>query len=90
MCRSIKLLHNLDPPTTPAEIEAAALQFVRKVSGARQPSAKNEVAFAEAVAAISAATQRLLDELVTGVPPKDREELAAKARARWERDRGRS
>lgn len=84
MCRSIKLLHNIDPPVTPEEIEASALQFVRKVSGSRKPSQKNQEAFDEAVAEITAATARLLDLLVTTAPPRDREEMAAKARARYE------
>ena len=83
MCRSIKTLHNFAPPATPAEIEAAALQFVRKVAGTRKPSQANQAAFEQAVAEISASTTRLLDALVTSAPPRTREAEAAKARARW-------
>lgn len=76
------MLHNVDPPTTDAEIEAAAIQYVRKVSGTTRPSAANQAAFDEAVRAVAAATRTLLDGLVTATPPRDREALAAKARAR--------
>ena len=82
MCRNIRVLHNLDPGTTPDEVEAAALQFVRKVSGSAKPSAANQAAFDRAVAEIAHATRHLLDELVTTAPPRDREVLAAQARAR--------
>ena len=82
MCRNIRTLHNFDPPATDAEVRAAALQSVRKISGMTTPSRANEDAFAEAVAAVAAASSRLLDELVTSAPPKDREQEAAKARAR--------
>lgn len=87
MCRSIKTLHNFEPPASPEEIEAAALQFVRKLSGTRQPSQANAEVFERAVAEISEAATRLLEGLVTKAPPKNREEEAAKARQRWERRR---
>ncbi|NKE59608.1 DUF2277 domain-containing protein [Lentzea sp. PSKA42] len=82
MCRNIRVLHNFEPPATPDEVQAAALQYVRKVSGAAKPSTANQVAFDKAVAAVAAATQELLDALVTTAPPKDREIEAAKAKAR--------
>lgn len=82
MCRNIRTLHNFAPPTTAAEIEAAALQYVRKVSGSTKPSAANAAVFDAAVAEIAAATARLLDGLTTSAPPKDREVEAAKAKAR--------
>jgi hypothetical protein len=82
MCRNIRPLHNFEPPATEAEAHEAALQYVRKISGATKPSRANEEAFARAVDAITAATTRLLDELVTTAPPKDRDEEAAKRRAR--------
>jgi hypothetical protein len=82
MCRNIRTLHNFDPPATPEEVHAAALQYVRKVSGSARPSAANQAAFDRAVAAVSAATADLLEELVTSAPPKDRAVEAAKARAR--------
>jgi hypothetical protein len=82
MCRNIRTLHNFAPPTTAAEIEAAALQYVRKVSGSTKPSAANAAVFDAAVAEIAAATARLLDGLTTTAPPKDREVEAAKAKAR--------
>jgi hypothetical protein len=82
MCRSIRTLHNYDPPTTHEEIHAAALQYVRKISGTNKPSRANEEAFNRAVDAITAATTRLLDELVSTAPPKDREREAEKRRAR--------
>jgi hypothetical protein len=82
MCRNIRVLHNFDPPTTDEEIEAAALQYVRKVSGTTRPSAANQEAFDEAVRAVAAATRALLDGMVTKAPPRDREVEAAKARAR--------
>lgn len=82
MCRNIRQLHNFEPPATTDEVRAAALQYVRKVSGSTRPSQANEAAFAQAVEEVVAATQRLLDALVTAAPPKDREVEAAKARAR--------
>ena len=82
MCRNIKILYNFAPPTTEDEVEAAALQFVRKVSGMTKPSKANEEAFARAVADVSAITSRLLGELVTTAPPRDREVEAEKRRAR--------
>jgi hypothetical protein len=82
MCRNIKILYNFAPPTSTDEVEAAALQYVRKVSGMTKPSQANEEAFARAVADVSAVTSRLLGELVTTAPPKDREVEAEKRRAR--------
>lgn len=82
MCRNIKVLHNFAPPATPDEIGAAALQYVRKVSGSAKPSAANQEAFDQAVAQVAAATQQLLDAMVTTAAPKDREVEAAKAKAR--------
>lgn len=82
MCRNIRPLFNFDPPTTPEEIEAASLQFVRKISGFTKPSKTNEAAFQAAVAEISAISARLIEGLETTAPPKNREEEAAKARAR--------
>ena len=82
MCRSIHTLYNFDPPATEEEVRAAALQYVRKVSGFTKPSRANAEAFERAVDAVVAATARLLDDLVTTASPKDRETEAAKARAR--------
>jgi hypothetical protein len=82
MCRNIKVLHNFEPPATAEEIEAAAEQYVRKISGASKPSKANEAAFERAVAEVTAASKRLLASLVTNAPPRDREVEAAKARAR--------
>jgi hypothetical protein len=82
MCRNIRTLHNFEPPATGSEVHAAALQYVRKVSGTSAPSQANREAFDEAVAAVAHATQHLLDALVTAAPPKNREVEAAKARAR--------
>jgi hypothetical protein len=84
MCRSIRVLFNFEPPATREEIEAAALQYVRKVSGVTRPSAANEEAFAAAVRAVAEATTTLLDSLVTKAPPRDRETEAARAKARAE------
>ena len=84
MCRNIRTLHNFDPPATEDEVQAAALQYVRKVSGTTHPSKANEEAFARAVQAITRETDRLLGELVTTAPPKNRDVEAAKARARAE------
>ena len=82
MCRNIKPLFNFEPPATEDEVRASALQFVRKVSGFTKPSKANEDAFNAAVAEVTAAAQRLIESLVTTAPPKDREEYAAKMRAR--------
>lgn len=82
MCRNIRTLHNFEPPATEDEIRASSLQYVRKISGAAKPSQANEEAFDRAVEAVADVTRRLLSELVTAAPPKDREVEAAKARAR--------
>jgi hypothetical protein len=82
MCRNIRTLHNFEPPASDQEIREAALQYVRKVSGATKPSHANTEAFERAVDVVAAATATLLDELVTSAPPKDRELEAAKRRAR--------
>ena len=82
MCRNIRTLHNFSPPATQDEVRAAALQYVRKISGTTRPSQANAEAFERAVDAVTAASQQLLSELVTSAPPKDREVEAAKARAR--------
>lgn len=85
MCRNIRTLHNFVPPVTDEEIRAAALQYVRKVSGCARPSQANGPSFERAVAEVAQATRALLDTLVTSGPPKTREEQAAKARERWQR-----
>jgi hypothetical protein len=85
MCRNIHTLFNFDPPATPEEVRAAALQYVRKVSGSTHPSRANQEPFDRAVEEIAAVTSRLLDDLVTKAPPKDREIEAARARERAER-----
>ena len=85
MCRSIQPLHNYEPPTTPDEIRAAALQYVRKTSGMTRPAHVNETAFDRAVEAVSAATEELLAALVATTPPHDRAVERARARARFER-----
>jgi len=82
MCRNIRTLHNFEPPATDEEVSAAALQYVRKISGSTKPSKANQEAFERAVDAVSAASRGLLSSLVTSAPPKDRELEAAKARAR--------
>lgn len=82
MCRNIRTLHNFEPPASADEVRAAALQYVRKVSGTAQPSQANAQAFARAVDEVAETTRRLLGELVTAAPPKDREVEAAKARER--------
>ena len=82
MCRNIRPLHNFEPPASRDEVQAAALQYVRKVSGSAKPSKANEEAFDRAVREVAEATARLLDSLVTTAAPKDREVEAAKARAR--------
>lgn len=81
MCRNIRQLHNFDPPATREEVDAACLQFVRKIGGGA-PSKANEPAYETAVSDIAAVVDRLLEELVTSAPPKNREEEAAKAKAR--------
>jgi hypothetical protein len=85
MCRNIKTLHNFEPPATEDEIRAAALQYVRKVSGSTKPSRANEAVFARAVDDIAALTARLLEQLVTVAPPRDREVEAARRRAAAEK-----
>lgn len=82
MCRNIRTLHNFAPPASDDEVRAAALQYVRKVSGTTKPSRTNEVAFARAVDEVARITRELLDTLVTAAPPKDREIEAARARER--------
>jgi hypothetical protein len=82
MCRNIRVLHNFEPPASEDEVRAAALQYVRKVSGTTRPSRRNEAAFARAVEEVADATARLLEELVTSAPPRDREREAVRARAR--------
>ena len=84
MCRNIRSLYNFEPPATDEEVRSAALQYVRKISGFTKPSKANEKAFEEAVDAVAEASARLLGQLVTSAPPKDREVEAAKARARAE------
>lgn len=81
MCRNIKTLFNYDPPVTDTEVRAAALQYVRKISGYSKPSKANEAAFAAAVEAIAAASTTLLESLETSAPPKDRDQEIARARA---------
>jgi hypothetical protein len=82
MCRNIRTLHNFEPPATEEEIHASALQYIRKISGYNKPSRANAEAFERAVAEVTAASTRLLAELTTNAPPRDREIEAAKARAR--------
>ena len=82
MCRNIRQLHNFEPPATADEVQASALQYVRKISGSTKPSQANQAAFDRAVEDVAAITRRLLDELVTNAPPKNRDEEAAKAKAR--------
>jgi hypothetical protein len=82
MCRNIKTLFNFDPPVTPQEVQAASLQFVRKITGFNKPSHANEAAFLAAVDEVAAISARLLYSLETNSPPKNREEEAAKAKAR--------
>ena len=82
MCRNIRVLHNFEPPATPEEVEAAALQYVRKISGATKPSKANDAVFERAVAEVTEVSKRLLASLVTSAPPRDREVEAEKARAR--------
>jgi hypothetical protein len=85
MCRNIKTLHNFAPPATAEEIRAAALQFVRKLSGSARPSKANAAAFDRAVNEVAQAAQHLLEALLTSAPPRNREAEAAKSRARAER-----
>jgi hypothetical protein len=85
MCRNIKTLHNFEPPATDEEVRAAALQYVRKISGSAKPSKANEAAFERAVDEVTATSLRLLSELVTTAPPRNREAEAVKARARAEK-----
>ena len=87
MCRNIRTLHNFDPPTTDAEVQAAALQYVRKISGFGKPSQANAAAFDRAVDAVAAASSELLGSLTTVAPPKSREAEALKAQARFVRRR---
>lgn len=82
MCRNIRTLYNFKPPASDEEVRAAAVQYVRKISGFTRPSQANAEAFAHAIDAVAAASTQLLDALVTSAPPKDREVEAAKARAR--------
>jgi hypothetical protein len=82
MCRNIRTLYNFEPPATNEEVRAAALQYVRKISGFTKPSQANAEAFERAVDAVAAVSAQLLDDLVTNAPPKDRETEAAKKRAR--------
>jgi hypothetical protein len=82
MCRNIKTLFNFDPPATDDEVRASALQFVRKLSGFTQPSRANQAAFDRAVEEATAVARSLVDSLVTSAPPRNREEVAARARAR--------
>jgi hypothetical protein len=84
MCRNIRSLYNFEPPATDEEVRSAALQYVRKISGFTKPSKANEQAFEQAVDAVAEVSARLLGQLVTSAPPKDREVEAAKARARAE------
>ena len=82
MCRNIRTLHNFDPPATDEEVRAAAVQYVRKISGFTKPSRANEAAFERAIDQVAAISAELLAELETAAPPKNREAEAAKARAR--------
>jgi hypothetical protein len=84
MCRNIRTLYNFEPPTTDEEIHAAAVQYVRKVSGMQKPSKANEAAFERAIAEVAHVTEHLLADLVTSAPPRDREVEAARRRARAE------
>jgi len=90
MCRNIRTLHNFEPPATEEEVRAAALQYVRKLSGTARPSKANEAACERAVDAVAAASRQLLDELVTSAPARNREAEAERARARAAQRFGRS
>ena len=81
MCRNIRTLFNFDPPATDEEIRAASVQFVRKLSGFTKPSKTNEAAFESAIKDVAAIARRLMDDLITQAPPRNREEVAARARA---------
>jgi hypothetical protein len=83
MCRNIQTLYNFEPPASEEDVHAAALQYVRKISGFTKASQANTEAFDRAVHAVADASKRLLDELVTSAPPRDREAQVARARARW-------
>ena len=85
MCRNIKMLFNFEPPATPDEIRAAALQYVRKVSGMTRPTDRNSELFDQAVEAVAAITTRLVADLVTTAPPRDRDIEAEKGRQRWQK-----
>ncbi len=85
MCRNIRTLYNFEPPATEDEIQAAALQYVRKISGSTKPSAANEKVFDRAIKEVAKATAKLVAELQTNAPPKNREEEAAKRRAKWQK-----
>lgn len=85
MCRNIRQLFNFEPPATADEIRAAAIQYVRKVSGTRKPTQANDAIFAQAIDEVAAATSKLIDNLVTAAPPKNREEEMRKGRARWQK-----
>ena len=85
MCRSIRTLHNFVPPATDEEMQAAALQYVRKIAGVTRPSQANAAAFEEAVEAVAGATRDLVGRLVSSAPPRTREAERARARERWER-----
>jgi hypothetical protein len=84
MCRNIRTLHNFDPPASEEEVNEAALQYVRKISGSNKPSKANTEAFYRAVEEVADSTRNLLDSLVTSAPPKDREVEAAKRRAKYQ------
>jgi hypothetical protein len=90
MCRNIRTLHNFQPPATEEEVRAAALQYVRKLSGTNRPSRANAAAFERAVEEVAAASSRLLAELVTNAPPRNREQEAARARERAAKRFGRA
>jgi hypothetical protein len=90
MCRNIRTLFNFEPPATDEEVQAASLQFVRKLSGFNAPSRANEAAFNRAVAVVTEVARRLVDDLTTTAPPRNREEVSARARARYAKRFGRS
>lgn len=85
MCRNIRQLFNFEPPATEDEIRAAAIQYVRKVSGTRKPTQANDAIFAQAIEEVADATRRLIDNLVTSSPPKNREDEMRKGRERWQK-----
>ena len=89
MCRNIRTLFNFEPPATDEEVQAASLQFVRKLSGFNAPSQANEAAFNRAVRDVTRVARRLVDDLVTSAPPRDRAEVAARARERYAKRFGR-